>query len=222
MNPSNQAAQNMNRANRPKIKFCGLKREEDIEFANALLPDFVGFIFAKSPRFIDFESARILAKKLDSRIKKVGVFVNESAANIAKIAPSLDFIQLHGSEDSRFIDEIRAQSSAKIIRAIRVKSADSILESLLIHADFVLLDNKNAGSGERFEWQMLESALKREDFKAQFSEKYFLAGGLNSQNIAHAARFAPFALDISSGIETNGAKDFAKMRDIILKIRKNA
>lgn len=216
-----------------KIKFCGLFRECDIDYANALKPDFVGFIFVEhSKRFVDFATVQALKSRLDSGVKAVGVFVDSPVERIMEALSGgiIDAVQLHGSEDSAYISALKElmQSDlgkeSPIIKAIKVSDSHSLAQSLessaQIGADFILLDSPNAGSGMAFDWNALaQNFVKSQDFTRAFQTRFFLAGGVNVENIQSAIALKPFCIDISSGIESNGVKDFAKMQTIINAIR---
>lgn len=193
-----------------KIKLCGLTRTADILVSNELLPNFVGFVFyAKSKRYITPQKAVELKKLLDKKISAVGVFVNENISTVAEISKILDLIQLHGSEDEKYISTLKNLTGKKIIQAFKVKTADDLQIAKNSIADFILLDS-GAGTGEIFNWKLLKN----------FERQYFLAGGLNIGNISDAVKLLkPFAVDVSSGIETNGVKDAAKMKKFVDLIR---
>ncbi len=193
-----------------KIKLCGLRRVEDIEIANEILPEFVGFVFyKKSKRYITPEKAAALKNLLDKKISAVGVFVNEKIETVAEIAKFLDLIQLHGNEDENYISTLRNYTDKKIIQAFKIKTADDLNFAKNSRADFILLDS-GAGTGEIFNWQLLKN----------FERQYFLAGGLNVENVSDAVKILkPFAVDVSSGIETGGVKDAAKMRQFVKACR---
>ena len=187
-----------------KIKLCGITREDDIRIVNELLPDYIGFVFAKkSKRYINFDAARNLKSKLDQRVKAVGVFVNEDIENIVYLAENkiIDLIQLHGNEDKHYINTLKQKINSPIIYAYQIKSKADI--------DFILLA-AGAGWGETFDEALLES----------FAGEYFLAGGLSPDNIKEKIMsLHPFAVDVSSGIETEDRKDAAKMRKFVNLIR---
>ncbi len=193
-----------------KIKLCGLTRIEDIEAANELKPDFIGFVFAeKSKRYISPQKAKLLKQKLDPNILAVGVFVNESLENIAKLLDenTIDIAQLHGDEDDDFITKLKELTHKPVIKAFKIKSENDIKAAQNSTADFVLLDS-GAGTGQAFNWSLIKN-IERD---------YFLAGGLSPQNAEIAVKkLHPYALDVSSGIETNGIKDKNKMADFIRK-----
>ena len=206
-----------------KIKTCGLFREEDINYANELKPDYIGFVFAESKRKVGVEKAYNLKNKLDKEIKSVGVFVNDNLDFILNLIREkiIDIIQLHGNEDNNFLDNLKTKTNAKIIKFIPVENADSILNSLNIFSDFILLDNLKGGVGKTFNWNYLKEAFElNKKFIEVFNKKYFLAGGLNKENINEALKFNPYCVDLSGGLETDGIKDFEKMKYII-NITKN-
>lgn len=206
-----------------KIKTCGLFREEDINYANELKPDYIGFVFAESKRKVGVEKAYNLKNKLDKEIKSVGVFVNDNLDFILNLIREkiIDIIQLHGNEDNDFLDNLKTKTNAKIIKFIPVENADSILNSLNIFSDFILLDNLKGGVGKTFNWNYLKEAFElNKKFIEVFNKKYFLAGGLNKENINEALKFNPYCVDLSGGLETDGIKDFEKMKYII-NITKN-
>ncbi|MBR5914263.1 MAG: phosphoribosylanthranilate isomerase [Selenomonadaceae bacterium] len=195
-----------------KIKLCGLSRVEDIQVANEIFPEFIGFVFAKkSRRYVTQEKAAELKKFLRKEISAVGVFVNEKIEVISELANKniIDVIQLHGSEDEKYIDSLRNFTDKKIIQAFKIQTADDLKIAEKSSADFILLDG-GAGDGKIFNWQILKN----------FSRKYFLAGGLNLENVSDAIKFLkPFAVDVSSGIETDGLKDKNKMREFVKIVR---
>lgn len=215
-----------------KIKFCGLFRECDIDYANALKPNFVGFIFVEnSKRFVDFALAKHLKSRLDSAIKAVGVFVDSPMERICEALSEgiIDVVQLHGNENSTYISALKAcmqsdlSALSPIIKAIKVSDSHSLAQSFessaQCGADFILLDSPNAGSGKAFDWNLLVQNLQSQNFMRQFQTRFFLAGGVNVENIHSAIALKPFCIDISSGIESEGVKDFAKMQTIINAIR---
>ena len=204
-----------------KTKFCGLKRPQDIEIVNRLKPDYIGFVFfKKSKRNVEREEAGRLKEKLDPKIKAVGVFVDEDKEFIAGLANEniIDIIQLHGNEDEKYIGQLRTLTDAKIIKAFQIKNEDAGDESRLQEkikaidastADMVLIDS-GQGTGSAFNWEILK----------KIKWPYFLAGGLSTDNIEEAVRdIRPYAIDVSSGIETDGVKDEEKMTTIIEAVR---
>ncbi len=196
-----------------KIKLCGMTKQSDIEAANELSCDFVGFIFSKkSKRYVSPDAALRLKSALSGGIRAVGVFVNEEPRAAAYLADEkiIDIIQLHGDEDEEYIKELRRLTSAPIIKAIGMKSKDDAEAARRSSADAVLLDSANAGSGKSFDTSLAKN----------LGRKYFLAGGLTPENVKDAVlTLAPFGVDVSSGIETLGAKDPVKMRNFVLAVR---
>lgn len=196
-----------------KIKLCGLSRPCDIEAANELQPDYIGFVFApKSSRYVTGEKAAELKRRLSPGIQAVGVFVNEPPEKVAALLENgvIDIAQLHGSEDAQYMERLRQCTGKPIIRAFRVKSAEDIKTVAHCTADYLLLDS-GAGTGTVFDWTLVKNIRR----------PYFLAGGLDSGNVANAVReLHPFAVDVSSGIETNGVKNKIKMAEFIAAVRK--
>lgn len=197
-----------------KIKFCGLTRSEDIEVANELMPDYIGFLFVeKSRRRVSIEKAAALKNILNPKILPVGVFVNADIKFIAEIAQReiIDAIQLHGNEDEIYIAALRKLTKKIIIKAFKVTNDADLTRAENSTADYVLLDG-GAGDGKTFDWRLLNN----------FHREYFLAGGLNVENIRDAIKILnPYAVDVSSGIETGGIKDKNKMRDFISVVRRD-
>lgn len=194
-----------------RIKICGLKRMEDIKAVNEYQPDYIGFVFAKSKRQITIQQAEQFKKNLCSNIKAVGVFVNEHTEQIINIVQKgiIDMVQLHGSETEQYINILQNQISVPIIKAISVKTKQDIVIWQNTKADYLLLDNGAGGSGKTFSWSLIENITK----------PFFLAGGLNIQNITEALQKHPYAVDISSGVETDGYKDPQKIADIIKAVK---
>lgn len=196
-----------------KIKFCGLKREADIEAANALKPDFIGFVFAKdSRRYISPENAAVLKSRLSPEISAVGVFVNERPESIASLLDKgvIDLAQLHGDEDEAYISRLKELTGKPVIKAFRISSASEAVKASASSADMILLDS-GTGSGKTFNWQLIK----------EIRRPYFLAGGLDSENAGDAVRLLhPWAVDVSSGIETDGLKDIEKMAAFAAAVRK--
>ncbi len=194
-----------------KIKFCGIRSPETAEIINEIRPDFVGFVLApKFWRCIDRETLGLLCRKIDRDIPRVGVFVDNPFDEAAELLKSgiIDYAQLHGSEDERFIERLQ-KAGGKVIKAFKIASLSDAERALLSPADYVLLDS-GTGSGELFDWS----------FAKRFGREFFLAGGLCPENAAEAVKTCrPFALDVSSGIETNGAKDPDKMRRFAEAVR---
>ena len=201
------------------IKVCGLRRIEDIEYANILKPDYIGFIFAKSKRRVTIQEAINLKHILDEDIKTVGIFVNEKIENVLDVAKSvcLDVVQLHGDENQEYIEELKLDFNAnkikpEIWKAIRVKNKESLKKAELLKVDGILLDTYSSeaygGLGESFNWEIVRGL--------KLDKKVILAGGLNIENVELAKSIVkPDIIDVSSGIEIDGFKDYEKMKIFI-------
>lgn len=205
-----------------KIKICGLSRQQDIEYVNEALPDFVGFVFAKSRRQVSPVTAAGLKSSLDKRIKSVGVFVNEDINLIETLCTQgiIDYIQLHGDESPLYLQELtarleKASCYKPLIKAVRVDGPMSLKEVLnLSSTEYLLLDAfsgiEYGGTGKTFDWKLAKGIGK----------PFFLAGGLNYDNVISAIdTVRPFCLDVSSGVETDGFKDRKKILDLIKLVR---
>ena len=166
-----------------KIKICGLFREYDIDFVNEAKPDFIGFVFAKSRRQISKETAQKFKSKLDKNILSVGVFVNEDIKKIVEICSGniIDFVQLHGDEDDNYIMQLKKVCNKKIIKAVKVKTAEDIICRRNTIADFLMFDG-GQGEGKTFDWSLLKN----------FIRPFFLAGGINVENVNEALKLKPF------------------------------
>ncbi len=209
-----------------KIKICGLKRQEDIAIANRLCPDYVGFVFAGTKRNITKETAAALRAALSPGISSVGVFVNEPAGNIGAMCREgiLDLVQLHGDETEDEIAAVKALTGKPVIRAVRVRTVEDIIAKADTCADYLLFDTYRAGEygggGECFCWEELLLAEKFFQEKGRTFPPFFLAGGLTIENAGEAVKsLRPYALDVSSGIETDGFKDGEKVAGFIAAVR---
>lgn len=199
-----------------KIKICGLSRPVDIQAVNEVLPDYIGFVFAKSRRQISEDRARELKDNLNPSINAVGVFVNEEPSKIIRLCnlDIIDTVQLHGDEDEEYIRKLRLEIPQKIVKAIRVKDCEDIKRASGFPCDYLLLDTyleqEYGGSGKTFDWSVI----------TEMKKPYFLAGGIHSENALQAMKQCqPYCIDISSGVETDGVKDAYKIIDIVTKIR---
>ena len=195
------------------IKMCGLSRECDIQAVNEIKPEYIGFVFwAKSKRYISPEKALEFTQMLDENIKAVGVFVDESIENVAELLENgvIDLAQLHGSETEDYIHKLREMTDKPIIKAFKIRSLGDVERAVKSCADIILLD-AGMGDGKIFDWSLIQDITR----------PYFLAGGLNCENIAEAVRkIKPYAVDVSSGIETDGLKDIKKMTAFAMAVRK--
>ncbi|MDR0490802.1 MAG: phosphoribosylanthranilate isomerase [Oscillospiraceae bacterium] len=192
-----------------KVKICGLSREADIAAVNRVLPDFIGFVFAQSRRRVDVKTAAMLKEKLDPRIGAVGVFVNENIGVIGEMYKSgiIDLAQLHGDEDGGYISRLKELCGCPVIKAVGLGDT---LPSLPSEPDYLLFDTiskQRGGLGKTFDWNCL---------KGYSGLPYFLAGGLSIENVADSINILdPFCVDVSSGVETNGAKDPEKIEKFV-------
>ena len=204
-----------------KLKICGMRRSEDIEMANRHKPDYIGFVFADSPRKVSYEQAKELSGLLSDEIVPVGVFVNEHMKLIVDLFRDgiIEMAQLHGDEDEKYIRNLKDKSIEEtgkqipVINAIEIKEGADYNDELLkwrdSASDYFILDS-GKGSGKTFDWSLID---KESEF---FKNSIFLAGGLNSENLALAIEeFNPFAVDLSSSVETDGFKDEEKIKEII-------
>lgn len=198
-----------------KIKLCGLSRPQDIQAANELRADYIGFVFAPgSRRYVSPRQALTLKSLLSPQIHAVGVFVYEEIEKVARLLNSgvIDMAQLHGGEDENYIRRLRGLTGKPIIQAFRITSDRDVLRAESSIADHVLLDS-GAGTGTTFDWALIR----------QIKRPYFLAGGLDIHNVKSAVdQLEPYAVDVSSGIETGGVKDPAKMAAFVAAVRKEA
>ena len=192
-----------------KIKICGLRREADVGYANECMPDYVGFVFAKSARQVTRRQASRLKELLDPGIGAVGVFVNEPVSQVAKLLNEeiIDLAQLHGDETEEYIQRLRgAMNRGELMKAVRVRDAEDIRRGEKLSVEYLLLDafsqKAYGGTGNTFDWEMAKGIKK----------PFFLAGGISTQNVGEAImRLAPFGVDVSSFVETDGYKDPEKM-----------
>ena len=210
-----------------KLKICGLRRKEDINIVNKYGPDYIGFVFADSPRKVSYEEAKVLSDILSEDIVPVGVFVNEHMKLIVDLFKDgiIKIAQLHGDEDEKYIRNLKDKSIEQtgieipVINAIEIKDIsnedsgtdynDELLKWRDSASDYFILDS-GKGSGKTFDWNLID---KNSEF---FRNSIFLAGGLNSENLTSAIEeFNPFAVDLSSSVETDGFKDEEKIKEII-------
>ena len=203
-----------------KIKICGLRREEDIAYANEVRPDFVGFILSSGfRRSISDDVARHLKSKLDPEITAVGVFVNDSPERIAALLEEgvIDVAQLHGEEDEETILYLKARTGKPVIKAVRAANRFVVEAWLDSAADALLLDS-GTGSGKTFDWTVLDELMQ--EYGGELPKKFFLAGGINAENLKEAhERWRPYGVDLSSSVETDGVKDLSKMREAVRAVR---
>lgn len=205
-----------------RIKFCGLSRIEDMEAASRLLPELIGFVFAKkSPRYVTGEEAGRLRKSLAPGILPAGVFVDEDPEHILKLIRegTIRAIQLHGSEGNGYIRFLKSKTVFPVIRAFRIRTLKDVEAANESEADLVLLDAGTPGSGRAFDHSLL----------IHIRRPFILAGGLDPENIAGileamepSVRGLLYAVDVSSGIEQEGCrgkKDIKKMERFAAAVR---
>ncbi len=195
-----------------QVKICGMRRPEDIRHANRLRPEMIGFVFWKpSKRYVSPDEAAKLRSILDDGITPVGVFVDEDPRIVADIATNgtIDMIQLHGTEDEEYIHGLRKLTDAPVIRTFCVRTEEDLVKASGSSADMVLLDN-GKGTGQTFDWTLMRD----------LGRDFILSGGLSESNVGDAVRrFHPFAVDVSSAVETDGFKDRSKMERFIDAVR---
>ena len=200
-----------------KIKICGLSRPEDIKAVNEVRPDFAGFVIEvpKSRRNVSAGQVRELAKGLAEQIQAVGVFVNASVELVAGLLNdgTLAMAQLHGSEDEAYIRELRQQTDKPLIQAFSIRTERDVERALQSSADYLLLDQGSGGTGQCFDWSLIP----------ELTRPFFLAGGLGASNLSEAiSRVKPWAVDLSSSLETEGRKDPAKIQAAVALVRSSA
>ncbi|WP_409968964.1 phosphoribosylanthranilate isomerase [Bengtsoniella intestinalis] len=195
-----------------KIKICGLSRLSDVDRANGLAVEYVGFVFAESRRQVTPPQAEALKARLSSDIQSVGVFVNDGIQKIEWLVNQhvIDVAQLHGQEDEAYIQELKKLCpNTPIWKAVTVENGVDFTQWDSV--DCFVLDNGAGGTGERFDWSLLPTL--------QITKPYFLAGGLTPENVEQALTFAPYGVDVSGGVETDGNKDGNKMKLFVSKVR---
>ena len=190
-----------------KVKICGLSTKEAVETAVSAGADYIGFVFAPSKRQVTLDQAAELAKLIPVNVKKVGVFVSPSRVELLEAIEKvgLDLIQVHGQVGGDLFEDLPCAS----IQAVQVDGNGHVPNS---RADFLLFDAPVAGSGKTFDWGQLDTS--------GLAQPFFIAGGLNEDNVAKAIRhFTPYAVDVSSGVETDGQKDQEKIRRFIERVK---
>ena len=194
-----------------KIKICGITRFVDIEYLNEFQPEYAGFVFAKSKRQVNKNHAFNLIKNLRSDIKKVGVFVDEDPAVVLEIADKLKLqvLQFHGHENQEYISKFKGY---EIWKALKINNLESIAEIRNYKCVKFLLDNSIPGSGESFNWKLVQQKIE--------GSLVMLAGGLTSENVEQGIlKLEPYGVDVSTGVETQGFKDYKKIKEFIRKVR---
>lgn len=197
-----------------KIKICGLKRNEDIEYVNEFKPEYVGFVFyPPSSRYVDTKTAVRLSSLLDPDIIPVGVFLDNTLEEVYEVALSgaVKMLQFHGKTAPDIIEKIIEDkvTALPLMEAFSIKDSDDIKRACESKADYILLDNGPGGTGETFDWGLLK----------RMGRDFFIAGGLNAENVSEAIKLNPFGVDTSSGVETDKLKDYEKIKKFIATVR---
>jgi phosphoribosylanthranilate isomerase len=200
-----------------KVKICGLSRTEDISYVNEVKPDYIGFVLVHSRRQVSVEQAEKLRKLLAPGIEAVGVFVNSPVEVILSLmdAGVIDIAQLHGEETEDDIRRIKEESGKPVIKAVRVRESGDVESWQETSADYLLFDS-GSGSGEIFDWTLLQGNIRK---------PFFLAGGLHAGNLTEACAglrlngITPYGVDVSSGVETAGKKDKEKIKAFMKVVR---
>ena len=192
-----------------KLKICGLTCEEDIAAVNEVKPDFAGFIIEvpSSRRNLSAEKVKVLVKGLDKEILPVGVFVNAAPELPISLLrdETLWAAQLHGDEDEDYIEKIQNMTGKPVIKAFSIKTPEDVQRALRSPADYILLDQGTGGTGEPFDWSLVPPVRR----------PFFLAGGIGPENLRNAvSTLHPWAVDLSTSLETQGQKDPIKIRQI--------
>ena len=186
-----------------KVKICGLSTKEAVRTAVSAGADYIGFVFAPSKRQVTLEQATELAKLIPSHIQKVGVFVSPSQSELLEAIDKvgLNMVQIHGQVADDLFDDLPCAS----IQAVQVDGDGHVPN---FQTDYLLFDAPVAGSGQTFDWGQLDTT--------ELTQPFFIAGGLNEDNVVKAIQhFTPYAVDVSSGVETDGQKDQEKIRRFI-------
>lgn len=199
-----------------KIKICGLTRPEEIEAVNQYLPEYIGFVFAPSRRQVTGMQAEHLRGMLRQEICAVGVFVNAPEEEICRLVERgiIQMVQLHGQETPEQVRRLRERLEwIPIIKAVCMEPGHGLDVWQQSEADYLLLDAGAGGTGTTFDHDLLNQA-------GQITKPWFLAGGMNPDNAPEAiARFGPYGIDVSSGVETGGRKDRRKIESMIRSVR---
>lgn len=202
-----------------KVKICGIKNLQDVQAVNKHKPDFAGFVFYPlSKRYVSLIVARRLKAALNRHIKTVGVFVNAPVEEISAAAEQgiIDLVQLHGDEGNAYIAELKKICRLPIIKAVRVQDENDIKRADYYDCDYLLFDTYSqsayGGTGRQFNTQLLKGV--------KIHKPYFIAGGLNADNVRRAIKgLKAFAADVSGGVETDGGKDAAKIKAFIKQVK---
>ncbi len=196
-----------------KIKICGIQSANQLLDAG-VMPDYLGFILAPSRRNVAVEQIALIKQQLDlANTNIIGVFVNAEMELLDAAAPFIDLFQLHGDEDEEFIAEVKARFNKPVIKVVRVCSCAQIAAADSSVCDFLLLDTYSpcsyGGVGKVFDYSLIPP----------MKHQFFIAGGINIENVDAAVSSGAFCVDINSGVESCGIKDAAKIKAIVDKIK---
>lgn len=200
-----------------KIKICGIRRIQDVQALNRFQPEYAGFVFAPSKRRVSFQEAKELSRQLHPSICPVGVYVNAAKEDImeAVLSGVIRAVQLHGTEGCGEVRELKSllPPGTLVIKAVPMEDGNFLGKWEESEADMLLLDAKHAGGGKMFDHELIAAA-------GRIKKPWFLAGGIHADNVLPAIRrFAPYGIDVSSGVETAGVKDIGKMETLIRRVR---
>lgn len=195
-----------------KVKICGIKSLKDVEVVNKYRPDYVGFVFAPGrKRTVDDVLAKAMREALDPQILSVGVFVDAPLEQVERLLKDdvIQIAQLHGHEDISYVQALKQNCDKPVIKAFVIRSKEDVQEALLYPCDYYLLDG-GLGQGQTFDWSLV----------GKIHKPFFLAGGLSVSNVEEAIEaLHPYAVDVSSGVETDGVKDEEKIKEFINCVR---
>ena len=202
-----------------KIKFCGIRRLEDVAAVNLCQPDYMGMILSGGfRRSISQEQAQRLVQEKSDAIAAVGVFVNESSEIICRMAEQLHLqvIQLHGNESAEQIQILQQKTGLPVWKALRIGTLEELEAAGTNPADCLILEGKTGagigGTGVCADWELLA--------RHSWNRSFFLAGGLQPENVLEAiATVSPTGVDFSSGIEEDGVKSLRRMKQLMTLIR---
>lgn len=206
---------------RTRLKICGIRRMEDVQYLNEALPDFAGFICAEGYwRYVPPETLRDLSAALDPRIARVGVFVDSTPEEIERFAPYLDVLQLHGAEGAAYIEALHGRfPHHRLWKAVRVRTAQDIADADALPVEALVLDSfshaAHGGTGTLAPWDIIA--------KHRPEKPFLLAGGITPENVQRAVReVQPWGVDASSSLETDRCKDGDKITALVRAVRNDS
>jgi phosphoribosylanthranilate isomerase len=211
-----------------RIKICGVNRAEDAVPINEALPDFAGFVFVgSSRRAVEPAHAAALRQLIDPRVVLVGVFRDAPVEFVADLVAegTVDFAQLHGAESAEYIRDLKARVNVPVIKAVSVTSLADVATPTAPDpewptdpnhpADCLLFDNGTGGTGATFDLALIGEARALGRLP---SKPFFIAGGVGLDNLDDVLKLRPYGVDISSGAETDGVKDPAKIKALVAAV----